>query len=91
MVGFKTTNSGTNRNDINGGMNISQQYRIGHALSPTILITGHQDNGTNLLMGTGWSAMAATEWIALLIGVLIVQWCLPFMRRFLQVANSGVN
>lgn len=52
----RTTNSGTAWNDINGTMNISQQYRIGHsASSPTILIAGHQDNGTNLLMGTGWS------------------------------------
>ncbi|HWY13163.1 MAG TPA: PKD domain-containing protein, partial [Bacteroidia bacterium] len=51
-----TTNSGATFAVINGAMNISQQYRIGNsASSPTILIAGHQDNGTNLLMGTNWT------------------------------------
>lgn len=50
-----TTNSGVTWNAINGAMNISQQYRIGlSASSPTWLVTGHQDNGTNLLNGTSW-------------------------------------
>ena len=37
-------------------MNIAQQYKIGSSqTSPTIIIAGHQDNGTNLLMGSTWS------------------------------------
>jgi photosystem II stability/assembly factor-like uncharacterized protein len=52
----RTTNSGSTWATINGTMNISQQYRIGlSASSPTIIIAGHQDNGTNLLMGSNWS------------------------------------
>lgn len=52
----RTTNSGSTWGSINGTMNISQQYRIGNSASnPTIIIAGHQDNGTNQLNGTTWS------------------------------------
>lgn len=52
----KTTNGGNTWAAINGTMNISQQYRIGNsASSPSIIIAGHQDNGTNQLNGTTWS------------------------------------
>ncbi|MDH4471394.1 MAG: PKD domain-containing protein [Fluviicola sp.] len=52
----KTTNSGTSFTDISGNLAIAQQYRIG--LSTTTagrMITGHQDNGTNLLNGGVWN------------------------------------
>lgn len=52
----RTTNGGNTWTAINGLMNISQQYRIGNsATSPSVIITGHQDNGTNFLNGTTWS------------------------------------
>lgn len=52
----KTNNYGNTWTTINGTMNISQQYRIGNsASSPSIIIAGHQDNGTNFLNGTSWS------------------------------------
>jgi hypothetical protein len=51
-----TTNSSTTWTTVNGTMNISQQYKIGlSASSPSYLVTGHQDNGTNLMNGTNWS------------------------------------
>lgn len=53
---FKTTNSGTSWSDISSNLCIAQQYRIGmSASSPTLLVSGHQDNGTNKLNGTAWS------------------------------------
>jgi PKD repeat protein len=52
----RTTNGGTTWTTINGAMNISQQYRLGNsASSASYIVTGHQDNGTNLLNGTAWS------------------------------------
>ncbi len=52
----RTTNGGTTWTTINGTMNISQQYRMGlSASSPSVIITGHQDNGSNLLNGTTWT------------------------------------
>lgn len=52
----KTSNNGQNWTEINGNMNIAQIYKMG--LSSNIsnrLITGHQDNGSNLLNGSNWS------------------------------------
>ncbi|MES2557366.1 MAG: PKD domain-containing protein [Bacteroidota bacterium] len=52
----KTTNSGTSFTDISANLAIAQQYRIG--LSTTTagrMMTGHQDNGTNLLNGGTWN------------------------------------
>lgn len=52
----RTTNGGTSWTTINGAMNIAQQYRLGNsASSASYIVTGHQDNGTNLLNGTAWS------------------------------------
>ena len=53
---FRTTNSGNSFQDISGNLEIAQQYRIG--LSTTIenkIISGHQDNGTNLLNAGTWA------------------------------------
>lgn len=53
---FKTTNSGTAWSDISSNLCIAQQYRIGLSSSnATLLVAGHQDNGTNKLNGTTWS------------------------------------
>jgi PKD repeat protein len=52
----RTTNSGTNWSTINGNMNIAQVYKLGlSASTPSRIVTGHQDNGTNLWNGTSWS------------------------------------
>ena len=52
----RTTNSGVNWTTINGTMNISQSYRIGQSTTtPNYVLSGHQDNGTNLLNGTTWT------------------------------------
>jgi hypothetical protein len=40
---------------INGQMNIAQVYRIGQSTTTAdYVLSGHQDNGTNLLNGTTW-------------------------------------
>lgn len=50
---FETTNLGQSWNDISGNMGIAQIYRMGlSASTASMLITGHQDNGTNLKTGT---------------------------------------
>lgn len=52
----KTSNNGQNWTEINGNMNIAQMYKIGLAsTNSSKLITGHQDNGSNLLNGSNWS------------------------------------
>ncbi|MBX7095345.1 MAG: hypothetical protein K1X56_11520, partial [Flavobacteriales bacterium] len=53
---FKTTNSGTAWSDISADLSIAQQYRIGLSTSnANLLVSGHQDNGTNKMNGTTWS------------------------------------
>ncbi|MFH0894412.1 MAG: T9SS type A sorting domain-containing protein [Bacteroidota bacterium] len=52
---FKTTNSGTAWNDLSNGLSIGQIYRLGVSSSTTThIISGWQDNGTNLYNNT-WS------------------------------------
>lgn len=52
----RTTNSGLNWTSINGNMNIAQMYKLGLAANTASkIITGHQDNGTNLLNGSNWN------------------------------------
>ncbi|GIV26966.1 MAG: glycosyl hydrolase [Bacteroidia bacterium] len=53
---FRTTNGGTSFTAINGLMNIAQIYKLGlSATSSSLIVTGHQDNGTNKWNGTTWS------------------------------------
>jgi PKD repeat protein len=53
---FRTTNSGTAWTDLSANMSIAQQYELGLSTSnATRLVTGHQDNGTNLMNGTTWT------------------------------------
>jgi PKD repeat protein len=53
---FRTTNNGTSWSDISANMQIAQIYRLGMSTSnANLLLTGHQDNGTNRLNGTSWS------------------------------------
>lgn len=52
----KTTNGGTTWTTINGQMNIAQVYRIGQSTTTAnYVLSGHQDNGSNLLNGTTWT------------------------------------
>ena len=52
----KSTNGGTTWTTINGLMNIAQVTRIGHSsTTANYVVSGHQDNGTNLLNGTNWN------------------------------------
>ncbi len=55
---FRTTNGGTSFSALNGAMNIAQIYKLGlSASSPSLIITGHQDNGTNKWNGTTWTGI----------------------------------
>ncbi len=55
---FRTTNGGTSFTAINGLMNIAQIYKLGlSATSSSLIVTGHQDNGTNKWNGTIWIAI----------------------------------
>jgi PKD repeat protein len=52
----RTTNSGSTWTTINGQMNIAQSYRMGQSTTTAnYVLSGHQDNGTNLLNGTTWT------------------------------------
>lgn len=51
----RTTDGGNTWTTINGQMNIAQSYRIGQSTTTSnYVLSGHQDNGTNLLNGTTW-------------------------------------
>ena len=51
-----TTDGGASWTTINGQMNIAQSYRIGQSTTTAnYVLSGHQDNGTNLLNGTTWT------------------------------------
>lgn len=51
----RTTDGGNTWTTINGQMNIAQSYRIGQSsTTANYVLSGHQDNGTNLLNGTTW-------------------------------------
>lgn len=53
---FRTTNNGTSYSDISSNLQISQQYRLGIAeLNANKILTGWQDNGSNLKNGTAHS------------------------------------
>jgi PKD repeat protein len=53
---FKTSNSGTAWSDISANLAIAQQYRIGlSASNANLLVSGHQDNGTNKYNNGPWS------------------------------------
>ncbi len=53
---YRTTNSGTAWSDISANLAIAQQYRVGLSSSNvSLLVTGHQDNGTNKMNGTTWT------------------------------------
>ena len=50
-----TTDGGQSWTTINGQMDIAQSYRIGQSTTTAnYVLSGHQDNGTNLLNGTTW-------------------------------------
>lgn len=52
----RTTNSGATWTTINGNMNIAQMYKMGNSRNNAgRVVTGHQDNGTNLSNGASWS------------------------------------
>jgi len=52
----RSTTAGALYTTINGNMNIAQIYKLGvSAQTPTRIITGHQDNGSNLMTGTSWA------------------------------------
>ena len=52
----RTTNGGSTWATINGNMNIAQIYKLGLSSgNPGRIVSGHQDNGTNLSNATSWS------------------------------------
>lgn len=54
----RTTDGGASWTTINGQMNIAQSYRIGQSTTTAnYVLSGHQDNGTNLLNGTTWTSV----------------------------------
>jgi hypothetical protein len=53
---FRTTDNGTSYSDVSSNLQISQQYRLGIAqLNGNKILTGWQDNGSNLKNGTAHS------------------------------------
>jgi photosystem II stability/assembly factor-like uncharacterized protein len=52
----KSTDGGTTWTDISSNLSIAQMYRIApSATNPSMILAGHQDNGTNQANGAVWS------------------------------------
>ncbi len=60
---FKTTNGGSAWTDLSSNLAIAQQYRFSLSTSnPTMILAGHQDNGTNrTLNGTSWTQVGGGD------------------------------
>jgi hypothetical protein len=53
---FRTTNGGSSFSDLSSNLEVAQQYRLGVAqTNQNVVLTGWQDNGTNLKNGPTWS------------------------------------
>jgi PKD repeat protein len=51
----RTTSGGSSWTDLSANMAIAQIYRLGlSASNESLLLTGHQDNGSNRMNGTSW-------------------------------------
>lgn len=51
---FKTTNDGASFDDLSHNLCIAQIYKMGQSTTdPAVVLTGHQDNGTNLKTSSG--------------------------------------
>jgi PKD repeat protein len=52
---FKTTNLGSSYSDISNNLKISQSYKMSQSVTdPNVILTGWQDNGTNLKTALGF-------------------------------------
>jgi PKD repeat protein len=60
---FKTTNNGSSWTDLSANLAIAQQYRMSLSTSSaTMILAGHQDNGTNRTTnGTSWTEVGGGD------------------------------
>jgi photosystem II stability/assembly factor-like uncharacterized protein len=60
---FRSDNQGDDWVDISSGLRIAQIYRLGtSATDPERVLSGWQDNGTNLWDGTSWEEVDVSTW-----------------------------
>lgn len=65
---FKTTTTGSSWTDKSDGISIGQIYRIGcSATNPNLVITGWQDNGSNLYTSPNWEQVLGGDGMDCLI------------------------
>jgi len=59
---YRSTDAGNSFSDLSSNLEIAQQYRLGlNALDQNQLITGWQDNGTNLKTGANWAEVVGGD------------------------------
>ncbi|MCB9019666.1 MAG: hypothetical protein H6546_04995 [Chitinophagales bacterium] len=60
---FRSVDKGNTWTDLSEGLRIAQVYRLGtSATDPERVLSGWQDNGTNLWDGTGWEEVDVSTW-----------------------------
>jgi len=65
---YKTSDGGTNWNDISAGLQILQIYKLGaDALNADVVIIGAQDNGTMKRNGSTWNAIIGGDGMECLV------------------------
>jgi hypothetical protein len=84
---FKTTNSGTSWADKSSNLSIAQMYGMGlSATDPNLIVSGHQDNGTNLKTSpTQWAQILGGDGMQFLLrSILDTSFVLPTAVIILQ-------
>jgi photosystem II stability/assembly factor-like uncharacterized protein len=60
---FKTTDNGNTWTDLSNGLRIGQVYRLSTSqTNPDLVLSGWQDNGTNLWDGSSWEEVDYSTW-----------------------------
>ena len=58
---MSTINGGNSYTELSNGLNIAQIYRMGQGVNENQVITGHQDNGSNLMTGSSWARVVGGD------------------------------
>ncbi|MCP5054314.1 MAG: hypothetical protein GY940_44510 [bacterium] len=92
---FRSSNNGDNWSDLSSGLAIHQVYRLGvSAQDPTIIVTGNQDNGSDLHLpgdSGGWKSIFGGDGMECAINPLNSKqiFCSIYFGDFFRSTDSG--
>ena len=89
---WKSTNNGGSWTDLSNNLVISEMYGFGHSsTNANLMITGWQDNGTNIKSGASWNATYGGDGMLSFIswGNDQSMWCSQYNGTFEHSTNGG--